>query len=45
MNCNGCKYLSQFGCTVVSLCKRHELLKTLPNHIQENAIDRYKKGN
>lgn len=44
MNCNGCKHLSKYGCTVVSLCKRHDLFKTLPKNIQETTIDKYKKG-
>lgn len=44
MKCAGCKYLSQYGCTVVSLCLRNDLLKILPKHIQETAIDRYKKA-
>lgn len=45
MNCNGCKYLTKYGCNVCGICKRHKLIKNISVYLQEIAIDRYEKDN
>lgn len=44
LTCHGCKYLSEFGCTVVQICTRHELFNALSSHEKDKGIDRFVKG-